>query len=110
MTHDDFLSTSLRSNKRYDILIELKSMHEHLRERSSSESIKSLELKHKKAEKGILGQCSLRKLSYFDVGSSFMADSLHNIYIGAFVSNLNLTLRQNSRLIILETNDAIVVR
>ena len=35
--------------------------------------------------KGIMGVCIFRELAYFDVGRSFIADSLHNIYIGSFV-------------------------
>jgi hypothetical protein len=62
MTSHDFDQIQLRSNMRYDILFE---------------------------EKGILGPCILRELSYFDVGRGFMADSLHNVYIGSFVCRLS---------------------
>jgi hypothetical protein len=44
-----------------------------------------IELANEINEKGIKGICSLRELTYFDVGHSFLTDSLHNIYIGAFV-------------------------
>ena len=37
--------------------------------------------------KGYLGPCALRSLKYFDVGQSFIADSLHNVYAGAMVCN-----------------------
>lgn len=41
---------------------------------------------HKKSEKGVKSPCVLRTLSKFDVGRSFLVDSLHNIYLGLFVS------------------------
>lgn len=36
--------------------------------------------------KGHRGRCALRELTYFDVGISFLSDSLHNCYHGAAVS------------------------
>lgn len=45
-----------------------------------------LEKKHQLLVKGIQGPCVLRSLAYFDVGSSFVVDSLHNVYLGVFVS------------------------
>ena len=41
---------------------------------------------HKKAVKGAKEPCVLRSLSRFDVGRSFVFDSLHNLYLGLFVS------------------------
>lgn len=38
-----------------------------------------------------------------------MADSLHNIYIGTFVSDVKVKFWKNFRLIILEKNDAALV-
>jgi hypothetical protein len=35
---------------------------------------------------GYLGECHLRDLRYFDVGQSFLFDTLHNLYRGTFVS------------------------
>ena len=35
---------------------------------------------------GHLGECHLRSLRYFDVGQSFVFDTLHNLYRGTFVS------------------------
>ncbi|CAF1661149.1 unnamed protein product [Rotaria magnacalcarata] len=32
--------------------------------------------------RGHIGPCSLRDLTYFDVGTSFLSDSLHNVYHG----------------------------
>lgn len=43
--------------------------------------------------KGYLGPCALRPLKYFDVGKSFLTDSLHNLYGGAMVSILLFELR-----------------
>ena len=36
--------------------------------------------------KGYRGKCTLRELKYFDVGTSFLSDSLHNCYHGVAVS------------------------
>ncbi len=36
--------------------------------------------------RGHVGVCVLRGLTYFDVGKSFLSDSLHNIYHGVMVS------------------------
>lgn len=44
---------------------------------------------HKDLEKGLKGGCVLRSLSKFDVGRSFLVDSLHNIYLGVVVSLMN---------------------
>ena len=35
---------------------------------------------------GYLGECQLTELAFIDRGSSFMSDTLHSIYHGAFVS------------------------
>lgn len=35
--------------------------------------------------KGYRGECILRELKYFDVGMSFLSDSLHNCYHGSAV-------------------------
>ncbi|CAF4361359.1 unnamed protein product, partial [Rotaria sp. Silwood2] len=47
---------------------------------------------HKNTEKGVKGPCLLRTLSCFDVGSSFLVDSLHNIYLGLFRRLLSVWL------------------
>ena len=75
-----------RSNERYDILIDIIHLQKDLknlwpRQRQSKEPPVD-----KRNEKGLMGICLLRELTYFDVGRSFMADSLHNVYIGAFVN------------------------
>lgn len=41
---------------------------------------------HKRLVTGANGQCLLRSLTRFDVGESFLFDSLHNLYLGLFVS------------------------
>ncbi|CAF4452560.1 unnamed protein product [Rotaria magnacalcarata] len=38
---------------------------------------------------GQQGPCLLRDLSYFNIGQSCVADSLHNVYAGTFVSILS---------------------
>jgi hypothetical protein len=75
----------IRSNQRYDILIDIYQLQKELvdhwpRHRHSKEPPTD-----KRNEKGLMGVCVLRELAYFDVGRSFLADSLHNVYIGAFV-------------------------
>ncbi len=89
MTSHDFDQIQLRSNMRYDILFDLKLLHEHIRQSFPAQKKKQLMNQHKIEEKGILGPCILRELSYFDVGRGFMADSLHNVYIGSFVCRLS---------------------
>ena len=42
--------------------------------------------KHRDLSKGLKAPCIFRSLSHFDVGQSFLVDSLHNVYLGAFVS------------------------
>ncbi|CAF4743652.1 unnamed protein product, partial [Rotaria sp. Silwood2] len=34
--------------------------------------------------KGHVGPCALRRLRFFDMGQSFLTDSLHNLYSGTF--------------------------
>lgn len=57
----------LRSNKNYDLVMKLKNPDIDQR-------------------KGYMGICAMRKLKYFDVGHSFLTDSLHNLYSGVMVS------------------------
>ena len=89
MNKVDLKTVTLRSNQRHDTLVDLKQYHEQQMITFSKRSKKEREViqkQHKNAERGILGRCILRSLSIFDVGTSFMADSLHNVYSGAFVS------------------------
>ena len=75
-----------RYNERYDALLDLSQLQKHLRALAPRAQRKKIAIRDKKTEKGIIGECLFRQPAYFDVGRSFMADSLHNIYIGAFVS------------------------
>ena len=40
--------------------------------------------------RGHISPCILRNLTYFDVGHSFVSDSLHNVYHGVVVSDLQV--------------------
>ncbi|CAF2133026.1 unnamed protein product [Rotaria magnacalcarata] len=64
-----------RSNKNYDTIMALKNPTEDER-------------------KGYLGQCALRFLKHFDVGQSFLSDSLHNLYGGAMFGTISKQLYQ----------------
>lgn len=75
-----------RSNERYDILIDIIHLQKDLRDLWPRQRQSKEPPVDKRNEKGLMGICLLRELTYFDVGRSFMADSLHNIYIGAFVN------------------------
>jgi len=75
----------IRSNARYDILIDIFQLQTELqnswpRHRHSKEPPID-----KRNEKGVMGICILRELKYFDVGRSFLANSLHNVYLRTFV-------------------------
>ena len=86
ITPNDLPEISIRSNERYDVLIDVFQLQKQLKD-LWPKAKKSRKLPvDKDNEKGVVGVCILRELSYFDVGRSFMADSLHNVYIGAFVS------------------------
>jgi hypothetical protein len=84
----------LRSNDRYDYLLAVKQANEEEVERitcrplnrAAKRKLKKRLIKNQESEHGILGPCVLRQLKYFDVGFSFLSDSLHNIYRGVFVS------------------------
>ncbi len=98
MSKADLVKIKLRSNQSHDTLLNLKHRNQRqmiaLRNKSKKQK-KTIEKKHQKAEKGILGRCILRSLLIFDVGTSFMADSLHNVYRGAFVSRISLNIIQH---------------
>ena len=49
--------------------------------RNGSRGREKLEAKHNLSTTSIRGPCVLRSLVYFDIGSSFLPDSLHNIYL-----------------------------
>ncbi|CAF4443131.1 unnamed protein product, partial [Rotaria magnacalcarata] len=81
----DLMEIQKRSNMRFDLLLDIKLLHDQLRQSLLERIDKALMMQHKIEENGITGPCIFRELSYFDVGNGFMADSLHNVYIGAFV-------------------------
>jgi len=47
--------------------------------------------------RGHISPCVFRDLTYFDVGSSFLSDSLHNIYHGTVVSSLKIRSSQDKK-------------
>lgn len=53
---------------------------------TADREIKAAKEKHKESQMGLKRACVLRDLKHFDVGQSFLVDSLHNIYLGVFVS------------------------
>lgn len=89
-TQDDINNTPARSNERYDILINLFELQKQLRSLWPRKRQLMTELADPLNEKGIMGVCIFRELAYFDVGRSFMSDSLHNVYLGAFVRKKEL--------------------
>lgn len=81
-----------RGNTRHDVLLILKAARDRQRARLPLARQKRQEKCDKHKNHGILGPCILRSCLKFDVGASFMSDSLHNVYIGAFVRVLLQTL------------------
>lgn len=67
----------LRTNETYDSMME--KIKKYSRRTSKNDDGKF---------KGYRGVCVLRELSYFDVGYSFLSDSLHNCYHGVAVSSV----------------------
>ncbi|CAF1497861.1 unnamed protein product [Adineta ricciae] len=84
--------TKQRCNIRYDTLLALKEMRDSRRALLPERKRKKQAERDKQKDYGILGPCAFRGCSMFDVGCSFMSDSLHNIYIGAFKRMLSLWL------------------
>jgi hypothetical protein len=76
-----------RSNDRYDVLIGVFEVQKQLNNLWVRDRYSRKPPTDKLNEKGLMGVCLLRELAHFDVGRSFMADSLHNVYLGAFVSH-----------------------
>ncbi|CAF4840678.1 unnamed protein product [Rotaria sp. Silwood1] len=74
-----------RSNDQYNELLEtMKLNNEELASLTTDRDIKAAKLRHTESQMGLKGPCCLRELKYFDFGQSFVVDSLHNIYLGAF--------------------------
>jgi hypothetical protein len=71
--------TQLRSSARCQFVLNQLEKVQHRNHRMGNEEESNLRL-------GYLGNCVLTELSYFDHGSSFLMDTLHTIYHGAFVS------------------------
>lgn len=81
-------SIERRRNERYDeIMQQISWNEEELQYLVSRHEIREAKLRHIQNTKGHKGPCILRKLKHFDVGKSFLVDSLHNIYLGVFVSS-----------------------
>ncbi|CAF2102182.1 unnamed protein product [Rotaria magnacalcarata] len=80
-------------NDQYDELLEtVKLNNEELASLTTDRDIKAAKLRHTESQMGLKGSCVLRELKYFDFGQSFVVDSLHNIYLGAFKRLLKLWL------------------
>ncbi|CAF0944330.1 unnamed protein product [Adineta ricciae] len=81
----------LRSNKTYDEAMKI------LR-KSSKQRVgrNSLTGTHTDEAKGYVGPCALRRLRFFDMGHSFLTDSLHNLYGGLFLRLLKIWLEPPS--------------
>ena len=91
---DVLKQAKLRCNARYDVLLSAKYVLDAQRAQLPiREQNKQQKLDQNKS-RGILGLCEFRACSMFDVGYSFMSDSLHNVYIGAFVSVVIMFSRQ----------------
>lgn len=77
-----------RCNERHDFYQEqLKKNAVELANFTGSHGRSALLKEHKKSLKGSKGPSPFRSLSKFDVGRSFAFDSLHNLYLGLFVSS-----------------------
>ena len=72
-------------NVRYDALLALKQARDFQRTHLSKKERQKVD---QKKNCGILGSCLLRSSTMFDVGHSLTSDSLHNVYIGTFASNM----------------------
>jgi hypothetical protein len=73
--------TQLRSTARCQLILNKLSKLKHNKQCLSDEKESNLRL-------GYSGKCCLTDLMYFDHGYSFLMDTLHTIYHGAFVSIL----------------------
>jgi hypothetical protein len=89
--------TRIRTNERHDLLLQqLRQAEIQLAAFKGHRGRGALTQAYKNIEKRFKGPCILRTLSAFDVGRSFLVDSLHNIYLGVFVSrSIIFTLRSS---------------
>jgi hypothetical protein len=76
-----------RYNGCYDVLVDVFEVQKQLNNLWVRDRYLKKPPTDKLNEKGLMGACLLRELAHFDVGRSFIADSLHNVYLGAFVSH-----------------------
>ncbi|CAF1391075.1 unnamed protein product [Rotaria sordida] len=76
----------LRTNKTYDIFMKV-----YAQERL----LNHVELRDRL--RGHISPCVLRELTYFDVGTSFLSDSLHNVYHGVMKRLLHLWFNKKYR-------------
>ena len=80
ISNDPTGQPEFRSNENYDRVMEIMNPSDEQR-------------------KGYMGSCSMRSLKYFDVGRSFLADSLHNLYGGVMVSELRDLLLRSAKIV-----------
>ncbi|CAF1682345.1 unnamed protein product, partial [Rotaria sp. Silwood1] len=81
----------LRSNKTYDDAIEFINNDYKL-----TNSTKISKAAAKEYLQGVKGPCLLRQLKYFNIYTSFLCDTLHNLYLGAMGKMLKLFLSKRS--------------
>ncbi|CAF3604174.1 unnamed protein product [Rotaria sp. Silwood1] len=70
----------LRSNHTYDAAMKVLEKNKKQRARRNS-----LTGANNDEAKGHVGPCTFRRLRFFDMGQSFLTDSLHNLYSGTFL-------------------------
>ncbi|CAF4113129.1 unnamed protein product, partial [Rotaria magnacalcarata] len=80
----------LRSTARYELIAKKLAKSQHRNQHLSKEDVSNLQL-------GYLGKCTLTNLSYFDHGYSFLMDTLHTIYHGAFKRLMKLWFHSKYR-------------
>ncbi|CAF3982771.1 unnamed protein product [Rotaria sp. Silwood1] len=81
----------LRSNKTYDDAIEFINNDYKL-----TNSTKISKAAAKEYLQGVKGPCLLRQLKYFNIYTSFLCDTLHNLYLGVMGKMLKLFLSKRS--------------
>ncbi|CAF1241589.1 unnamed protein product [Adineta steineri] len=87
-----------RSNERHDILLQqLQQSAIKIAALNGPRGRRALMQVHKQIQKRFKGVCILRTLSYYDVGKSFLVDSLHNIYLGLCKRLLSLWLNHQNK-------------
>ncbi|CAF3640268.1 unnamed protein product [Rotaria sp. Silwood1] len=76
---DQMNPPDLRSNHTYDAAMKVLEKNKKQRARRNS-----LTGANNDEAKGHVGPCTFRRLRFFDMGQSFLTDSLHNLYSGTF--------------------------